>query len=625
MNQQAHRWNTGDMLSLAMRGGRMGVWSRDLSTNAVWWSPELEAIFGLEPGGFGGSEDGFLGRVHEEDRPTVAQAVENAIKGRTDYEVVFRFRHASGEWRWMEGRGRTIYDEAGRPTMLYGLGTDITERKQAQVEHAHASAIIASSDDAIISKNLDGIITTWNVGAERMFGYTAAEAQGKPIDIIIPLDRLDEEREILRRLRRGERIDHFETMRRAKNGRMFHISLTISPVKDDSGRIIGASKIARDITDRKRAEFELKEADRRKDEFLAILAHELRNPLAPVRNSIHYLKLKGPRDPDLRRPIEMIDRQVAQMTRLIDDLLDVSRISRGVLELRRERLTLSDVVEAAVDGCRDQIQAQGQTLRVIVPKEPVELQADRERLIQMLYNLIANATKYTPSGGQIELAAAASNRTLEVSVKDNGIGIPPGKLTEIFELFSRVDSSLERQEGLGIGLTLTRQLAELHGGTIEARSEGIGRGSEFVVKLPILAIAEPAAAAANPEPGSACPPRCILVADDNHDAVESLALLLQIAGHDVHKAFDGEAAFTSAKRLKPDVALLDIGMPKANGYEVARHIREHPWGKRIYLVALTGWGQEADKRRAQDVGFDAHLVKPVAPEAINQLLATINA
>jgi PAS domain S-box-containing protein len=610
-----------DMLSLAMHGGRMGVWSRDLSTNAVWWSPELEVILGLEPGGLEGTEAGFFARVHEDDRPSVAQAVENAVRLRKDYVAVFRFQHASGAWRWMEGRFRSVYDAAGRPTTLYGLGIDITARKAAELEHAHASAILASTDDAVLSKTLEGIITSWNASAERMFGYTAAEVIGRRVDIIIPNDRLQEERTILERLRRGERIEHYETIRRAKDGRMFDISLTISPVKDESGRIIGASKIARDISDRKRAEAELKTADRRKDEFLAILAHELRNPLAAVRNAIHYLKLKGPSD--LHRPIEMIDRQVTQMVRLIDDLLDVARISRGVLELRRERITISEIVEVTTEACHDQIQEQGHTLEVRVPAEPIELEADRERLTQVLYNLIANATKYTPRGGRIELTAAATNGILEVSVKDNGVGIPHEKLTEIFELFARVDSSLERQEGLGIGLTLVRQLTELHHGTVEARSAGIGRGSEFVLKLPIVAEVAAPTGAPNSESGPAGPPRRILVADDNHDAVESLALLLEIAGHDVHKAFDGEAAISSAEMLKPDVALLDIGMPKANGYEVARRIREHPWGKQIYLVALTGWGQETDKHRSLNVGFDAHLVKPVAPEALHRLFAEL--
>jgi PAS domain S-box-containing protein len=609
-----------EVLSLAMQGGRMGTWSRDLATNLVSWSPELETIFGLKRGEFEGTETDFMALVHEEDRSAVQRAIEDAVREKTRYEVAFRIRHSSGEWRWMEGRGRASYDEAGRPTMLYGVGIDITDRKRADLERAYASAIVTSSDDAILSKTLDGIITTWNVGAERMFGYTAEEARGQRIDIIIPADHIQEEREILARLRRGERIEHYETVRRTKDGRLLDISLTISPVKDDRGAIIGASKIARDITERKRTEKELKDADRRKDEFLAILAHELRNPLAPVRNAVHYLKLKGLADPDSRRSIEMMDRQVSQMVRLIDDLLDVSRISRGVLELRRERFALTDIVEAASEASRDAIHAQRQTLHVTLPKKPIELEADRERLIQVLYNIFANATKYTPAGGRIDLTITASNRILEISVKDTGIGIPQEKLAEIFDLFARVDSSLERQGGMGIGLTLVRQLTELHGGTVEARSEGIGHGSEFILKLPVVATVAATSANTDRGPGRAVTPRRILVADDSHDAVDSLAILLQIQGHDVVKAYDGEAAIALAEKHKPEVLLLDIGMPKANGYEVAKSIRESAWGKRAYLIALTGWGQEGDKRRSQDVGFDAHIVKPVDLQDLTRLL-----
>jgi CheY-like chemotaxis protein len=255
--------------------------------------------------------------------------------------------------------------------------------------------------------------------------------------------------------------------------------------------------------------------------------------------------------------------------------------------------------------------------------EPVELEADRQRLVQVLTNLISNATKYTPPGGEIEITAAATEHLLEVAVKDNGIGIPPARLTEIFDLFTQVDRSFEQQGGLGIGLTLVRQLVELHGGTIAARSEGIGHGSEFALKLPVVATAA-AAAAASPGPVRASKPRRILLADDNHDAVESLTLLLQIAGHEVHTAFDGEAAIGLAEKLRPEVALLDIGMPKANGYEVARRIREQEWGKRVFLVALTGWGQEGDRRRAREAGFDAHLVKPVPPESLDRLLAAFS-
>jgi len=498
---------------------------------------------------------------------------------------------------------------------------DITEHKRDEQARALLSSIIANSDDAIVSKSLDGIITSWNAGAERMFGWTAAEAIGKPIELVIPPDRLEEEREIIARLRAGQRIDHFETVRRTKDGRTFDISLTISPVKDSSGEIVGASKIARDVTDRRRLETERVEADRRKDEFLAILAHELRNPLAPVRSAAQYLKLKGSENPELRRPIEMIDRQVAQMSRLIDDLLDVSRISRGVLGIRRAGVLASAVVDAAVDASRDELHAQGHRLRTNIPDEPIMLLADRDRLVQVLCNLLGNAAKYTPPGGQLELAVAATDDLLRISVKDDGIGIPPEKLTEIFELFARVDPSLDRQGGLGIGLTLVRQLVELHGGTIEARSPGVGHGSEFVLELPVVATATTIPTHADTTPASI--PRRILVADDNRDAAESLKLLLELGGHDVHTVFDGESAVRCAETLEPDVALVDIGMPRANGYEVASRIREQPWGKGIYLVALTGWGQEDDKRRAHEAGFDAHLVKPVPPEALDRLLATM--
>jgi len=516
----------------------------------------------------------------------------------------------------------TLWDD-GRFVHTQCFTRDVTERALAEEARALLAAIVEASDDAVVSKTLEGVVTSWNAAAARIFGYSVAEMVGSPIETIIPTDRLEEEQDILRRLRRGERIEHFDTVRRAKDGHLIDVSLTISPVKDESGRIIGASKIARDITDRKRVEAERDEANRRKDEFIAILAHELRNPLAPVRNAARYLRLRGVA-PDLRRPVEMIERQVAQMSRLIDDLLDVSRITRGMLDLRRERVACGEIIEAALDACRDEIQAKGQQLRVRMPAESVELEADRERLVQVLCNLIGNAAKYTPTRGTIELSVAATaNGSLTISVKDDGVGIPPAKLTEIFDLFARVDNALERQGGLGIGLTLVRQLVELHGGTIEARSEGIGHGSEFILNLPIVVAAAPPAAVPEVVPAGA--PLRIVVADDNPDAVESLVLLLEMSGHEVHRACDGEAALDAIARVRPDVALLDIGMPKANGYQVARRIREHAWGTEIYLVALTGWGQQADKDRARDAGFDAHLVKPIPPEALEALLAGVSA
>jgi signal transduction histidine kinase len=369
------------------------------------------------------------------------------------------------------------------------------------------------------------------------------------------------------------------------------------------------------------AEGQLRESDRRKDEFLAILAHELRNPLAPARNAAYFMKLQGPNQPDLQRAVEMIERQIEQMARLIDDLLDVSRISRGTLELRRERLDLHAIVEAALEVCRQDTSARRHALSVHLPPPPVVLHADRERLIQVLCNLITNATKYTPSGGRIEIVAETADDRLEITVRDNGIGIPAEKLSEIFELFAQVDRTFDGGGGLGIGLTLVRQIVELHGGTVEARSDGIGRGSEFVVRLPI-APAHPVAREAEPEAAPPIPtPKRILAADDNRDAAESLAALLELEGHEVRVVFDGEAAIESTRSFVPDIALLDIGMPKRNGFDVARHIRTQPWGAACYIVALTGWGQERDRARAREAGFDAHLVKPVEPGALSRLLA----
>jgi CheY-like chemotaxis protein len=319
----------------------------------------------------------------------------------------------------------------------------------------------------------------------------------------------------------------------------------------------------------------------------------------------------------------MIERQVGQMSRLIDDLLDVSRITRGTLELRRERVACADVVEAAIEACREDLAAKGHRLRTDLPPRALEIEADRDRLVQVLCNLLGNAAKYTPPGGHIDLAVGAGDeRTLVISVKDDGVGIPSGKLGEIFDLFARVEQALDRQGGLGVGLTLARQLVELHGGTIEPRSPGIGRGSEFVVRLPVIApLVQPAATVVDVH--AAATPLRIVVADDNEDAAESLAALLEMTGHDVHVAFDGEAAVTAIQQIRPDVALLDIGMPKLNGYEVARRIRGDVNAPRTYLVAITGWGQDSDRQRAEDAGFDAHLVKPVPPDVVQRLLATI--
>jgi PAS domain S-box-containing protein len=405
-----------DVLSLAMRGGRMGAWSRDLESHRVWWSHELEDIFGLPPGGFSGKVDAFRSLVHPDDEPALAAAVAHAITSGVDYIIEFRYRHTSGEWRWMEGRGRAVYGADGKPTMLYGLGIDIDARKHAEEE--------------------------------------------------------------LRRLNA-----------------------------------------------------ELSDADRRKDEFLATLAHELRNPLAPITNALEILRLRDPGDADMRWTRDVIDRQVRQMTRLVDDLLDVARITRGKIALRRERVALASVVQGALEAARPFVTAAGHALHLSLPGEPVWLDADPTRLTQVLLNLLNNAAKYTPRGGRIAVTAVVEAGEARVSVSDNGIGLEPEHLPTLFEMFSQIAPALERsQGGLGIGLALARGLVELHGGRITVHSAGAGRGSEFVVTLPLAPSPVAPPPAAQRRASGRSDALRVLVVDAGHERRRSGAALARRAG-----------------------------------------------------------------------------------------------
>jgi PAS domain S-box-containing protein len=814
--------------------------------------------------------------------------------------------------------------------MMATIGSQIgqfVDRKQAEEELRRLAAIVESSNDAIISKDLDGIILSWNGAAERLYGYTAAEIIGKPLAILVPPDHPDELPAIMERLKRGERIERYETVRVCKDGRRVDVSLTISPVRGVDGRIIGASKIARDITARKQAEEKLreseerlrgifsqtlagvaqtdltgrfvqvnerycqivghsaeqlyglrmqdithaedmrrnldlflplvqgtgqpfvienryvrpdgsevwvnnsvslvrdrhgqpkyvvavslditdrkraeqragfladasatlaeltdyestlqriaslavprfadwcvvdmqeadgsvrhlavthsdpakvqlareflsrypplptdphgvmailrsgrpewsaaipdsslvdltqdeehlrilrelglksyigaplasrtkvlgalsfvmaesgrvydaddlraaedlasraaiaienatllaalKETDRRKDEFLAMLAHELRNPLAPIRNAVQIFRAKGPPVPELQWARDVIDRQVQHMTRLVDDLLDVSRITQGKIELRKERVQLATIVNGAVEASRPLIEKWGHHLTVTLPSEPVYLDVDQTRMAQVLLNLLNIAAKYTEQGGQIWLTTEREGEHAVLRVKDTGAGIPPEMLSRIFEMFTQLDRSLDRsQGGLGIGLTLVQSLVEMHGGRVEAHSEGPGRGSEFVVRLPLATeVIDPRRLPPDGDGGGvAATSRCrILVVDDNQDAADSLAMVLRMMGNETHTAHDGLEAVGAAAVFRPDVVLLDIGLPKLNGFEAGRRIREQQ-GNRVVLIALTGWGQDEDRRRSREAGFDHYLTKPVEFEALQRLLADV--
>jgi signal transduction histidine kinase len=383
-----------------------------------------------------------------------------------------------------------------------------------------------------------------------------------------------------------------------------------------------------EIAERTRVEQALKAADRHKDEFLAMLAHELRNPLAPILNAVQLIRKKPVSDPQLLWSRDLIERQLGHLTRLVDDLLDVSRITRGKINLSRETVEVAELVARAVETVQPLIVERGHRLTLDVARESIRVFGDPLRLTQAVGNVLSNAAKYTENGGQINLTARQVDGNVQIRVQDTGIGIPSDLQPMIFDMFTQLNHQTGRpQSGLGIGLALVRKLLEMHGGSVTAFSEGDGQGSEFLITLPVItnetnAPNGRAAVALDSEAGAEAVQvrRRILVADDNSDALESLATLLEISGHEVFSAANGALALESAERHLPEVALLDIGMPKLDGYEVARRIRAQPWGRRITLVALTGWGQESDRRRSGEAGFDSHLVKPLDLDKLTALL-----
>jgi PAS domain S-box-containing protein len=407
-------------------------------------------------------------------------------------------------------------------------------------------------------------------------------------------------------------------------------NISLVPLHESGGSTSSVLILTEDITERKQAEDSFRrsqeallEADRRKDEFLATLAHELRNPLAPIRTAAQILGSPKLSPPQLQWAQSVIQRQVGHMALLLDDLLDIARITRGKLELKTERVRLTDVVDSAVEAARPLLDGKHHRFTVSLPSEALILNADPLRLSQVLSNLLTNAAKYTDPGGHIGLSGYVQGGVLCLSVQDDGIGMSPESIGRIFEMFSQAEGASARSDGgLGIGLALVRGLVDLHGGAVEAMSEGPGRGSKFMVRLPLAVSAQfEEAAAGTDAPPATIVGRRVLVADDNKDAADALAMLLELGGHEVRVAHGGRDALSLAQTFRPDVALLDIGMPELNGYEVAKELRREPWGSRMCLIALTGWGQDEDRQRAKDAGFDRHLTKPVDTDALEILLS----
>jgi PAS domain S-box-containing protein len=528
-------------------------------------------------------------------------------------------------------------DESGAVAGLFGVCIETTalvlaDRRRAAEQERQRRMFEQAPSFVVIFDGPQHVVQFVNNAHRRIFG--SAEWLGKPVREAFPdlegqgyYERLDE---VYRTGRRHVAQSALVRYRRSADDEADErlLDFIFEPVLDDVGRVTGIFCEGFDVTEARRAEqalreseARLREADRRKDAFLATLAHELRNPLAPIRQAALIAKSPKATGAQLAWCRDVIERQASHMALLLDDLLDVSRITHGQLVLRRHPVELASIVDAAVETARPLIDARGQELHIDPPVRGLRIEADALRLSQVVSNLLTNAAKYTDPGGRIELAARAEEGHVVICVRDSGMGIEAEMLPRLFEIFSQAKGALERAEGgLGIGLALVKGIVQLHGGSVEARSEGLGKGSEFTVTLPRV---EPAAqeAPAAPARQSAKPtPRRIVIADDNLDAAESLKLLLEFDGHEVRLAGDGREALGAAAAAAPDVMLIDIGMPKLNGYEVARAIRAQPWGRQIKLVAVTGWGQAKDREQAMNAGFDRHLTKPVTHEVLQSLL-----
>ncbi len=662
-----------ERLRLALDAGRMGVWDWNVRTGELKWSDSLEPLHGLSPGTFGGTFDHFQELIYPEDREMVNVAIRQALETGGEFYVEFRNVWQNGGIHWIAGTGKVFLGDDGQPLRMIGIGLDVTQRKRSEqtarfLADASAALAVLVDFDSTLQKvsslavpsfadwatvdvaEADGSLRRVSVshidpakvqlahevhcrfppdpaapkGVWNILRTGRSEIFPEITDELLVQSTNDEELlGIMRQLGLKSYIGVPLKVRGKTLGVITFINAESGHRYDDTDLAVAEDLASRAAIAIENAQLyrELRDADQRKDEFLATLAHELRNPLAPIRNGLQVLRLAGGGGEIVDEARSMMERQLSQMVRLVDDLLDVSRITRNKLELRRERVTLAAVVNSAIETSRPLMEQSGHTFSLKLPPVSVYLDADLTRLAQVFSNLLNNAAKYTEPGGRISLTAGLSGAEVVIRLVDNGMGIPAEALPRIFEMFSQVDRNMERsQGGLGIGLTLVRRLVEMHGGTVEAHSDGPGRGSQFIVRLPILDAASIGATSQSDNGLSVAAKRRILVVDDNRDSATTLGMMLKLMGNDTRTVHDGMAAVEAAEEFRPDMILLDIGLPKLNGYDACRRIREKAWSKGMVIVALTGWGQDEDRRRSQEAGFDHHLVKPVEIATLDALL-----
>jgi PAS domain S-box-containing protein len=567
------------------------------------------------------------------DNPAARALREGVVVGLANHTLLIA---KNGSETCIDDSAAPIRDESGRVIGVVVVFRDVTERRQTEIaetrlrESGECFRFLAESmPQKMFTATPDGDVDYFNQQWTEFTGLSFEQIKDWGWTQFIHPDDVDENvRSWQHSIDTGEPFQMEHRFRGADGVYRWHLSRARA-MRDGDGRVVMWIGSNTDIDDVKRAEESLREADRRKDEFLATLAHELRNPLAPIRNGLQIMRLAGDDGQSFASVRDMMERQLGQMIRLVDDLLDLSRIDRGKIELRKEQLNAAAVIEAALETSRPLIEAARHQLVVHLPADPLWVMGDLIRLAQVVSNLLNNSAKYTPEGGHLWLTVERRDDQALIRVRDDGMGIPADMLPRIFEMFTQVDRNLKQaQGGLGIGLTLVRRLIEMHGGTVEATSEGAGRGCEFVASLPLASVQQTADRNGQREDESTNDPkppaRRILVVDDNKDSADSLGMMLRVMGNEVRTAYDGPSALETAKEFRPAVVLLDIGLPGMSGHEVARKMRETPEVQEALLIAQTGWGQEEDRLRSTEAGFDAHLVKPLDLAALQSLLAKLD-
>jgi len=602
------------------------IFMLDPSGHVASWNAGAQRIKGYKAEEVLGKHFSMFYPEDAKARDWPAQELREALRlGRFEDEG-WRVRK-DGTLFWASVVITALHDAQGRHRGFSKITRDLTERRASEErlrrsEERFRVLLEGIEDYAIFMLDPEGRVTSWNTGAERITGYAASEIIGESFERFFTPEDLEAGKpgQELESARLNRRF-HDQAWRVRKDGTRYWSDIVVTALHDDKGELRGFAKVTRDLSERKRME-SLEQQGRHLTEFLAMLAHELRNPLAPIRNALAIMKMQGDASPQIAWSREVLERQTSHLTRLVDDLLDVSRITRGKMRLQGASMDFQVAIQRAIEAVRPLIDERKHALHLQLADQPLAVNGDMTRLTQVVVNLLNNAAKYTPEGGDLTVETAIEGDDAVLRVKDTGVGMPDALIERVFDLFAQGERTLDRSEGgLGIGLTLARRIVTLHGGTIVARSDGIGKGSEFIVRLPRLKFDVQASQTPTEALLPSSQKRCVLVVDDNADAAASMAHLLRMVGHEVEVEHDGPAALDHVTRSMPDVLLLDIGLPGMSGYEVAKRVRARPEGQGLRIYALTGYGQEQDRQRALESGFDGHLVKPVAPA---ELLALID-